>query len=356
MLPESNKEQIETKPQIPETSDRIPSMDDLRRGLDEIFPPEPGEVHDSESDMREIPESYPKEITLDDGTVVTLPDAPSPMRNADTNKDETERSGETDANCLDDNGKLYMTDNGGLIPNNTYEIDGTEYKTDDNGQIYSVDGKLYPNDTYELNGTVYTTDDQGRIVDVQTKPILTPENSRDTDAQKDAGGEDRQEGDQGGHIVGRDMGGDGSEGNLVAMDSRINQSDYKKMENEIKRALAEGKDVSVHYKITYDGDSERPAMIKVTVTVDGKETVYTFDNNLNGALRENVSELAGKDAGEDVQNVLDKTGGEISSVKAEYGENGKLVKVTENITYTDENGKTQRTKVIIDNPQGGNTE
>ena len=34
---------------------------------------------------------------------------------------------------------------------------------------------------------------------------------------------DRRPSDQGGHIVGRDLNGDGGAGNLVAMDYRINQ-------------------------------------------------------------------------------------------------------------------------------------
>ena len=45
--------------------------------------------------------------------------------------------------------------------------------------------------------------------------------------------------------------------------------------------------------------------------------------------------------------------GTVSRTKEEYDENGNLVKVTVNVTYTDEDGKSQRTRVVIDNPQGG---
>lgn len=260
-----------------------------------------------------------------------------------------------DDGSLDDNGKPYKTDAGELIPNNTYIIDGTVYKTDDRGELYSIDGRLCPNHAYRLNGNVYKTDENGRITEVQAVPVLSPETPRDNDAQRDAGGKDRQEGDQGGHIVGRDMGGDGGEGNLVAMDSKINQSDYKRMENDIKRALGEGKEVSACTELSYQDGSDRPDEIQVTVTVDGKETVYTFDNNMDGSLEDRVAETGGKDAAETVQSVLEETGGEVSSIKEEYDENGSLGKVTVSVTYTDENGKAQRTKVIIDNPKGGNT-
>lgn len=245
----------------------------------------------------------------------------------------------------DDNGKQYRTEDGGWIPNNTYVLDEVTYKTDDNGSIYSIDGKLQPNTTYELNGNVYTTDENGRIISCEAKPVRSPENPRDNEAQRQAGGEDRKPNDQGGHIVGREMNGDSGIGNLVAMDSKINQSDYKRMENDIKTALDEGKDVTTKTEMTYSGDSERPDKITVTVTADGKDTVYKFDNNLDGSLRDEVPEN-GK---ETVQDRLDETGGEISSIKEEYDEEGNLVETTVYITYKSEDGSNYRTSVVIEN-------
>ena len=227
-------------------------------------------------------------------------------------------------------------------------------KLDDNGNPYMVDGKLLANNTYELNGNVYETDDQGRIVSCNGIPQIVPENPRDNDAQKQSGGEDRRDGDQGGHIVGRDMGGDSGAGNLVPMDGRINQSDFKRMENEIKKALAEGKEVTTKTEFTYSGDSKRPDRITVTVTIDGKVTAYTFDNKLDGSLMEKVAETCSETDVENVQSVLDETGGEISSVKEEYDEYGNLVKTTVTVTYTGEDGKTYRVHVVIDHTEGGN--
>ncbi len=43
------------------------------------------------------------------------------------------------------------------------------------------------------------------------------------------------------------------EENLVPMRRMINRGDYKRMENEIAKALQEGKGVSVHIKIEYNG-------------------------------------------------------------------------------------------------------
>jgi hypothetical protein len=226
-------------------------------------------------------------------------------------------------------------------------------KSDDNGDVYTDEnGENLPNTKYVLNGNVYETDEKGRTVRCESKPQKTPENPRDINDQTSSGGDDRRPGDQGGHIIGRDIGGDGGSGNLVPMDSRINQSDYKRMENDIKRASAEGKDVAIKTEIIYSGDSKRPDRIIATVTIDGKDTVYTFDNNLDGSLMDKLEETCGESDIETVRDVLDETGGQISSIKEEYDADGNLEKTTVTITYADGNGKNYRTEVVIDNSGG----
>lgn len=280
----------------------VSTIDDLKSRLEDIFKvesPNSMSVKEDILGVNVLEKRKPLSVTFDDGTVVTLPDI-----------------------------TLYES----------------VTKTDDNGNVYLNDGKLEPNTTYELNGNIYTTDEQGRIIQCEAYPERSPENPRDINAQLQAGGEDRRPSDQGGHIVGRDLSGDGGDGNLVAMDSKINQSDYKRMENDVKTALDEGKTVTVTTDIKYSGDSKRPDIITVTVTANGAKTVYKFDNNLDGGLKDEVPEN-GKDA---VQEELNDTNGEISSTKEEYDKNGELTKTTVNITYTDENGTNHRTKVYID--------
>ena len=65
----------------------------------------------------------------------------------------------------DDNGHPYRNDDGGWIPNNEYELDGTIYATDDNGSIYSVDGQYYPDDYFELEGIPFSTDEEGNLIE-----------------------------------------------------------------------------------------------------------------------------------------------------------------------------------------------
>lgn len=251
---------------------------------------------------------------------------------------------DVDDNIVDDNGN-DVTEGESLPPNKTFVLNGIEYKTDDNGDIYGMDGKRQPDTTYKLNGNVYTTDKIGRIILCIAHPRLSPENPRDNDAQQKAGGKDRRSNDQGGHIIGRDMNGDGGIGNLVAMDSKINQSDYKRMENNIKVSLNEGKDVTTKTIMTYSGDSERPDKITVTVTVDGKETVYEFDNNLDGLLDKEVSEKSPT-----AKELLDEhPDAHVSSVKREYDENATLLNTMAYISWTDEDGNNKRKPIIVPN-------
>ena len=66
--------------------------------------------------------------------------------------------------AVDDNGEPYRTEIGEWIPNNEYTLDGSVYKTDENGSVYQCDGKYYPNDWFVLNGNLYVTDSNGEVI------------------------------------------------------------------------------------------------------------------------------------------------------------------------------------------------
>lgn len=227
------------------------------------------------------------------------------------------------------------------------ELDFDIIKIDDVGEIYSENGELKPNATYILNNTIYKTDDMGRITDCEAVPQYNPDNSRDNQEQRIVGGEDRQPGDQGGHLLGRDINGDPGIGNMIAMDSRINQSDYKRMENDIKAELEAGRNVSMKIHIIYPDESKRPDKIIVNIVTEEKNIVYKFDNDLDGKLLTDVS----PNGIENVQQILKDTNGQISSIKEEYDKYGNLEKTTVCITYTSENDegqKTYRTYCVMD--------
>lgn len=233
--------------------------------------------------------------------------------------------------------------------NSKYEIDGKTYETDDNGNVYKIDGELLPNNAYTIRDITYTTDDKGRIISWKGKPKYDPENERDTKAQTESGGADRKHDDDGGHLVGRILGGAPDNGNVVPIRSTLNRGDYKISENEIISATKQGKDVEDCGTITYEGDSNRPSKIERTYTIDGEKTVLTIDNvegsqdllkDLEGNISdENLSSL--KDEISDMQ----EDGCEVSvtSVKTKYDSEGNPVSVTVGIRNETTGEKTYKT-------------
>ena len=230
-------------------------------------------------------------------------------------------------------------------PNSRFEINGQTYETDDNGYIYKIDGyELMPDREYTIDGVTYKTDSLGRIVSCDGNATSTPDGERDEKAQKMAGGEDRRPGDQGGHIMARIFGGAKGIENMLAMrGTAINQSVYKRMENEIGKALEAGKDVCVHVDVEYEGDSQRPSRITVTYTIDGKQTVVVFDNDegstdLLDGLDDKISESDLRDLKDEIQDANDDGANmSVVSVKTEYDEEGNVTRVT--VTIRDENGE-----------------
>ena len=132
-------------------------------------------------------------------------------------------------------------------PNTTVEIDGILCETDDNGNIFKIDGDLVPESQYEINGIIYQTDKNGEILSWKGDPSYHPENERNIGAQIAAGGSDRLENDDGGHLEARILGGAPGKENLVAMRSTINRGDWKCAENEIAGVLQRGGKVEREY-------------------------------------------------------------------------------------------------------------
>lgn len=236
-----------------------------------------------------------------------------------------------------------------LEPNTTYEINGDTYETDDNGNIYKKNGELMPNTTYERNGYTYTTDENGRITTWGGEAKYEPENERDTNAQTESGGEDRKDGDDGGHLVARVLGGSSGNENIVPMRDTVNRGDYKKSENEIAEAKKQGKDVQDSGRVIYEGDSKRPSKIERTYTIDGEKSHLMVDN-VEGSkdLLEGVEgEISDKDMDSlnDEISDMEEDGCDVSvtSVLKKYDADGNLVSVTVGIRNETTGEKSYRT-------------
>lgn len=130
---------------------------------------------------------------------------------------------------------------------------------------------LRPNIIYEVNGYKYETDSIGRIINVKGMLDDSTKAPRNQTSQLRAGGKDRLPGDHGGHLVGSRFGGSGDADNLVAMSAKLNQGEYKKLENIWAKALNQGDKVEVNISPVYDGNSLRPISFKIEYSINGIE-------------------------------------------------------------------------------------
>lgn len=222
---------------------------------------EKGEPSVSKAEGFDPDKGVEKKDTADSQKSETPNDKPNGNLDSDknTNKGDAEDS---------ENKKTYP-------PNSTLEIDGKECKTDDNGEIYSIDGKLKPNCEYTLNGFKYKTDSKGRIINAQGD-VKLPKSERDQNP--DIKSKDKKPDDDKGHIIGHQIGGTETEGNLVPQNKVLNRGEYNKLEKQLAKLKAEGHDVKVEVTLKYKGDSDRPDSFRVKYTVDGKTYVKTFKN------------------------------------------------------------------------------
>lgn len=233
-------------------------------------------------------------------------------------------------------------------PDSEFEYNGSSYETDENGRIYKKNEELLPECEYTVNGNTYQTDACGNIIACDSKPVYTEEGTRNMKEQRESGGEERQDLDDGGHIVARILGGAEGNENLVPMRRTVNRGDYKKMENEIARALQEGKEATLHIDLQYEGDSGRPSKIQAIYTIDRKKTVCEFDNRENSAqllnsLEEKISDEDYDCLKQEIEDMkADGKDGSITSVKTEFDENGNVTKVMAGILDESTGEKTYK--------------
>lgn len=218
-----------------------------------------------------------------------------------------------------------------LDPGAVYDIDGEICETDDNGDVYKVNNILVPSMTYKKNGTTYTTDEKGRIVKWNADIKYDSENERDIKAQTESGGDDRTDGDDGGHLVARILGGSGGSENIVPMRETVNRGDYKKSENEMVEAKKENKEVRDRGEITYEGDSTRPSKIEREYTIEEEKRVLKIDNvkgscDLPKDIKTDLSKEDWKSLNDEISD-MQKDGNKVSvtSVLKKYNRNGELV-------------------------------
>jgi hypothetical protein len=121
----------------------------------------------------------------------------------------------------------------------------------------------------------YHTNAKGYIDEVRIDNLQLSDNSHSYRYQNPAGKLDT---DHSGHIVGDRFGGSNSLDNIVAMDSHVNQSEFKIIENEWANAIKNNKTVDVNIAISYDLTG-RPTQFNINYKIDGNPFNYIIKNN-----------------------------------------------------------------------------
>lgn len=167
------------------------------------------------------------------------------------------------------------------------DSEGNKCYTDDNGEVYRVNNNLVADDTYEINGYKYETDEQGRIVSAEGKLQVKDHDSyrKIKDTKSEIGKGDEKETDDRGHIIGDQFNGSNGMENIVAQDSALNQHEYKDLENQLAKEVNNGKDVHMRVDLNYPGDSYRPGSFLVSYSINGEEFVKVFSNDPRGEVK-----------------------------------------------------------------------
>lgn len=160
-------------------------------------------------------------------------------------------------------------------------VDGKTHYYDDNGKLYRVNYDLLPNNSYEINGYKYGTDEKGRIKFAEGELHLKNRVGRlpIRDSIEDIGKGDQRETDDRGHLIGDQFDGANGLENIIPQDAEINRNDFRNFENQLADEVKNGKSVRVKIEPIYEGDSRRPSDIVVTYNINGKEDVRIFPNS-----------------------------------------------------------------------------
>lgn len=163
------------------------------------------------------------------------------------------------------------------------EQDPDDKKRQSPGDHFSSTYELKADQAYESKGYQYETDSAGRITHCEGE-LRLEDGGRNPNHQVRAGGPDREIHDHGGHLIASRFGGSERLDNIVAMDGKLNQREYKNMEEEFAGSLQEGKSVYVDINVEYESSSKRPEALFVeaqTTDRDGRSdhSIYIFENN-----------------------------------------------------------------------------
>lgn len=159
------------------------------------------------------------------------------------------------------------------------------------------DAELF--DKNEAGEYTYLEDEHGKTAFGNLE--MADEIERNSKAQREVGGLERRDDDDGGHLIGARFGGSPEMGNLDAQNSNLNRGTYKKLENSWAKELEDENQVFAEVNTYKSNGSDRPdAYMGYTISEspDGKRhwNAFSFQNE-NAEIQEQwereIEELEG---------------------------------------------------------------
>ena len=105
--------------------------------------------------------------------------------------------------------------------------------------------------------------------------------ARDLGAQRSAGGEDRQVGDQGGHLIADRFGGRNDPTNLDAQAANVNQKDQANVERNVANLAADQNNTVSMSVANFNSNGNRPDATMINVGVKNNTTGVTDEQNIS---------------------------------------------------------------------------
>ena len=200
-------------------------------------------------------------------------------------KQMLEQQNSIDTLFLDSVDDILPDDTTKLKPLTKYHKNNNTYYTDDTGKIMRINNDLLPDETYKINGYEYKTDSKGRIIEAKgilnTKADSGRKNRRIIrDSKGVIGNGDELPTDSRGHLIADQFDGGNGKENIVAQDTALNTKEYKNLEQSWANCISEGKEVNVSIKPVYETDTYRPTSFDIDYSVDGEWFSVVFNNGV----------------------------------------------------------------------------
>lgn len=198
------------------------------------------------------------------------------------------------------NGYTRVSYKHGFHPNDVMEIKGNKVwcssgsiKNPSSSSPYGDGLNVFlnnpmPNMTYIVDGgATYYIDELGRTKGVKADVLQVfrlhgHDRGRRPNFKEVVNAKDGVHGkgmDEGGHLVGYQLGGCHESVNILPQHTYLNHSnEWRQMEDAMAEAVKMGKQVNYEIEAIYKGTSKRPTVFNAKVIIDGKKTNYTFEN------------------------------------------------------------------------------